>query len=156
VNYFQPTISQNGNVLTCSPSFASYQWYLNGNPINGATTQLHTISANGSYSVCVIAQGGCTVCSNNFYPVKTTTGDITDDTRPVSLFPNPAQSVINVNADSKLIGSVYSIYDNTGKVVLTGKIITENTCIELGNLSRGIYMFRVGENIKQTFKVIKE
>jgi hypothetical protein len=26
----------------------------------------------------------------------------------------------------------------------------------LGNLSAGIYLFSVGENVKQTFKVIKE
>jgi hypothetical protein len=41
-------------------------------------------------------------------------------------------------------------------VVLSGKIISENTTIELGNLSGGIYLFSVGENLKQTFKVIKE
>ncbi len=28
--------------------------------------------------------------------------------------------------------------------------------IELGNLSGGIYLFSVGDNLKQTFKVIKE
>jgi hypothetical protein len=39
---------------------------------------------------------------------------------------------------------------------LSGKIISENTTIELGNLSGGIYLFSVGENLKQTFKVIKE
>ena len=73
-----------------------------------------------------------------------------------SVFPNPAQSVINVKADSKLLGQVYSIYDNTGRVVLTGKLNSENTTIELGNLQGGVYMFRIGENMKQTFKVIKE
>ncbi|MBM3418517.1 MAG: T9SS type A sorting domain-containing protein [Bacteroidetes bacterium] len=73
-----------------------------------------------------------------------------------SVFPNPAQGLINIKADSKLIGDVYSIYDNTGRVVLTGKINSENTTIELGNLSGGIYMFGVGEDMKQTFKVIKE
>jgi len=73
-----------------------------------------------------------------------------------SVFPNPAQSVVNVKADSKLFGMTYSIYDNTGKVVLSGKINSENTVIELGNLSGGIYLFSVGENMKQTFKVIKE
>ena len=46
--------------------------------------------------------------------------------------------------------------DNKGKLVLSGKIIAENTVIELGNLSGGIYLFSVGENLKQTFKVIKE
>jgi len=73
-----------------------------------------------------------------------------------SVFPNPTQNVINVKADGKLIGSVYSIYDNTGRVVLAGKLNAESTTIELGNLSGGIYIFSVGENMKQSFKVIKE
>jgi hypothetical protein len=73
-----------------------------------------------------------------------------------SVYPNPTQHVINVKADAKLIGSIYTIYDNTGKIVLSGKINSENTVIDLGNLSGGIYSCRVGENLKQTFKVIKE
>ena len=73
-----------------------------------------------------------------------------------SFFPNPAQSVINVRADIKLIGSSYEIYNNTGKTILKGIIISEETIIELGNLSGGVYLFRVGENLKQSFKVIKE
>jgi hypothetical protein len=73
----------------------------------------------------------------------------------ISIFPNPTQSVISVMADNKLLSEIYSIYDNMGKVVLTGKINSQNTTIELGNLSSGIYMFSVGENM-QTFKIIKE
>ena len=73
-----------------------------------------------------------------------------------SVFPNPAQSVINVRSDIKLIGSTYMVYDNTGKSVLTGKITSEDTIIELGKLSRGVYMFSLGENLKQSFTVIKE
>jgi hypothetical protein len=73
-----------------------------------------------------------------------------------SFFPNPAQSVINVRADIKLIGSSYEVYNNTGKIILKGIIISEETIIELGNLSGGVYLFRVGENLKQSFKVIKE
>jgi len=66
------------------------------------------------------------------------------------------KGIINLNIGIKLFGNVYTIYDNTGRVVLTGIINQENTTIELGNLSDGIYMFSVGENMKQTFKVIKE
>jgi hypothetical protein len=73
-----------------------------------------------------------------------------------SVYPNPANNQINVKTNAKLLGSVYIVYDNTGKLVLTGKINSENTVIELGNLSDGIYLFSVGENLKQTFKVIKE
>jgi len=73
-----------------------------------------------------------------------------------SVFPNPAQSEINVNLDAKLLGSVFTIYDNIGKAVKTGKINSVNTVIELNDLSGGIYTFSVGENKKQAFKVIKE
>ncbi|MCX6146500.1 MAG: SBBP repeat-containing protein [Candidatus Kapabacteria bacterium] len=72
-----------------------------------------------------------------------------------SVFPNPAQSLINVKADIKLLGSSYVVYDNTGKTILKGIITSEDTIIELGNLSGGIYFFSVGENLKQSFKVIK-
>ncbi len=55
-----------------------------------------------------------------------------------------------------MLGSVYTVYDYTGKSVLNGKIFSEHTVIELGNLSSGIYFFTIGNNFKQTFKVIKE
>lgn len=73
-----------------------------------------------------------------------------------SVFPNPAKNVINVRADITLLGSAYMVYDNRGKIILKGKITSENTIIELGGLSEGVYLFRVGEGLKQTFKVIKE
>ena len=74
----------------------------------------------------------------------------------IIIYPNPAQSIVNVKADTKLIGSLYAIYDNTGKIVFSGTINSENTNIELSNLSTGIYLFSVGEDVKQILKVIKE
>jgi hypothetical protein len=47
-----PVITQNGNVLTSSPAL-SYQWYLDGQIIPGATSQSTTVSQSGSYSVVV-------------------------------------------------------------------------------------------------------
>ncbi len=73
-----------------------------------------------------------------------------------SVFPNPAQSVINVNIEANLVGSVFTIYDITGKAVKTGKLNSSNTTIEVNDLSGGIYSFSVGGNRKKTFKVIKE
>ena len=74
----------------------------------------------------------------------------------IIIYPNPAQSIFNVKADTKLIGSLYAIYDNAGKIVFLGTINSENISVDMGNLSTGIYLFSVGENVKQTFKVIKE
>jgi hypothetical protein len=74
----------------------------------------------------------------------------------LEIYPNPAKNVINLKtADTKLLGMAYSIHDSAGKVVLSGKITSENTSIELGNLSAGIYMIGIAENMNQTFKLIR-
>ena len=73
-----------------------------------------------------------------------------------SIFPNPAQNFINVKADINLLGASYEVYDNTGKTILKGRITSEETIIDLGNLAGGFYLFSVGENLKQSLKVIKE
>jgi hypothetical protein len=97
--------------------------------------------------------------SGDYWVVKLTSSQLLIENKEpnsFSVFPNPAQNTINIKADNKLIGKPFSIYDKTGKVVLSGKINSENSVIEIGNLSGGIYLFSVGENLKQTFKIIKE
>jgi hypothetical protein len=48
------------------------------------------------------------------------------------------------------------VYDNSGKTMLKGIITSEDTIIELGKLSGGVYLLSLGENLKQSFTVIKE
>jgi hypothetical protein len=110
---------------------------------------------NGQYTQVIPNAAGCdsTITINvslSFTGVSELSG------QSFSIFPNPATSIIQVKADAELLGMSYSIYDNRGKVVLRGRINAENTSIELGNLSIGIYMLSIGENMKHTFKVIKE
>ena len=65
---------------------------------------------------------------------------INEDTNEYSfsVYPNPAQSEVNVKAGTKLMGSDYTIYDIMGKIVLSGKIIAEITRVEMENLSADI------------------
>jgi hypothetical protein len=71
-------------------------------------------------------------------------------------YPNPTTNQIIINVEKQLLGSVYIIYDNTGKAILTGKILSEQSVIDLVDLSKGIYLLSIGENLDRTFKVIKE
>jgi hypothetical protein len=117
-----------------------------------------TMSNNNQPFRCIVSSGSCSDTSNVAVLTVNNNVGINETSRDnlLSVFPNPAQSIINVKTDSKLLGSVYSIIDNKGRIVQTGKINSGNTTIELGNLSSGIYMFSVGENMKQNFRLIKE
>ena len=169
------TINSNNNaqfLVSSSDPGATYQWQTDlgvgfqnlnsvgqysGTANDTLTVSNVTMSNNNQPFRCIVSSGSCTDTSN--VAVLTVNNNVgineSSQDKLFSVFPNPAQSVINVKSDGKLIGSVYSIYDNTGRVVLSGKLNAESTTIELGNLSGGIYMFSIGENMKQTFKVIK-
>ncbi len=80
----------------------------------------------------------------------------TTNNKLFNIYPNPANSQINVEINKSLIGSIYTITDQIGKTVLSGILTKENSTIELGDLSGGIYLLSIGNNAKQTFKIIKK
>jgi len=62
-----PTVSTTGSTQLCpgesvtlsSSTGDTYQWYLNGNPINGATSQTYSANAAGTYAVDVTNSNPC-------------------------------------------------------------------------------------------------
>ena len=49
------------------------------------------------------------------------------------------------------IGTNYLIYDNTGKVILNGKINELNFTLDLNSFSEGIYFISIGNTYNQKF-----
>jgi hypothetical protein len=160
-------------MVSSSEPNATYQWQTdlgfgfqnvnNGGQYSGANNDTLTIlnvttNNNNQLFRCVITLGSCSVTSAVVFLKVDNNIGINEVSESIlfSVYPNPAQHVINLKADAKLLESAYTIYDNIGKLVLTGKITSENTVIEIGNLSGGIYLLSVGANFNQTFKVIKE
>jgi hypothetical protein len=64
--------------------------------------------------------------------------------------------MIHVTVDAELIGTNFELYDPMDKVVLSGKLSSENSLIELSSLSGGIYLFKMDGDLKQPIMVIKE
>ncbi len=60
-----PTINFVGVDLVSSAAFG-YQWFLNGNPIQGANNQSYFPISNGNYTVTITDQNGCTSTSAPF------------------------------------------------------------------------------------------
>jgi choice-of-anchor A domain-containing protein len=55
-----------GNSVLTSGSASSYQWYLNGTAISGATLQSYTATVAGTYSVIVTNSNGCSATSASY------------------------------------------------------------------------------------------
>jgi gliding motility-associated-like protein len=54
-----PVISLNGSALMAAGNNTAWQWYLNDQPITGATGKEYAASKNGSYKVITTDQNGC-------------------------------------------------------------------------------------------------
>jgi hypothetical protein len=86
----------------------------------------------------------------------TTTWNFTTQANPVSVgeisaqpilevYPQPATDNVQVKIDSRLLNSNYSIVDELGRVVDSGRFISLNTTIAVDELPAGIYFIQVPE-----------
>jgi hypothetical protein len=81
------SITQAANILTALPNAMSYQWYLDGSAINGATNQTVTITTGGSYSVRVADNNGCSDTATHDAILRIVTPGLT-----YQVYPNPVLS----------------------------------------------------------------
>jgi hypothetical protein len=71
-------------------------------------------------------------------------------------FPNFEISNINYHVKRNPLLCAYSIIDFLGKTFLTGKVLEENSLIDISRLAVGMNLLRVGEDAKHTIKLIKQ
>jgi len=151
---------------------ATYQWQTNlgvgfqnlsnAGQYSGASTNTLTVtntslSNNNQTFRCLINSGSCTDTSSIAILTVNNNVGVSEllNNDSFTIYPNPATNQATIIADNILIGSVYKVYNYIGKSVIEGKINSENTVVNLENLSQGIYVISIDDNIKQTFKIIK-
>ncbi|MEY5132939.1 MAG: hypothetical protein RLZZ198_943 [Bacteroidota bacterium] len=72
----------------------------------------------------------------------------------IDLSPNPTSSEITITSD-KFTNEPYTLFDQMGRTVGSGKLSGTNTTISLSNLSKGIYILKV-EGAYESAIVVKE
>ncbi len=72
------------------------------------------------------------------------------------IFPNPTEDFLNIRT-STFENVTYSIYDALGKLILQGKLTTEQTPINTSQLASGYYSVLLSDEEKKlkTFKLAK-
>jgi Secretion system C-terminal sorting domain len=153
------TISQSGHVLTATSTGAtSYQWYLNGTVISGATSSTYTASTTGAYTCMATTAGGCSGTSSayNFSTAGINELSLSD---AIQVYPTLTENSVNVKVNASLGAISYTIYSLDGKVHGAGSIAAGTTAatIDLSTASAGLYIIRMeDQHSAVSFKVVKQ
>ncbi|MFZ6051457.1 FG-GAP-like repeat-containing protein [Halocola ammonii] len=138
---FDVSFTDDGALLTASEG-DHYQWFLDGEPIEGETEQEYTALVNGDYSVQVDIDFPCSGISSSTFVVNS----IEEwEENEITLFPNPMTTSAMVDL-GKLNGEIHlEVFDVMGKLQRSEFITIEsgNLTLERGTLSKGTYILRL-------------
>ncbi len=135
------SISVKGDTLSAFNA-ETYQWYLNGHLIPGATSSVYIATQSGSYTVQVSDTNGCYATS---LPSVITVNGIHNLTESfVSVYPNPSPSGnFTLLTDDEWLNSSAQIFDENGRKVYTNIITSPHQQIDLGFLPCGVYTIQL-------------
>jgi len=143
-----PEIIQFDNILQTG-IYAAYQWYVNGEIIDGATEQEYELSSSGLYQVQVSDASGCSVFSAELDVIFTNTK--TYSNQNLIAFPNPANEVLHIELPDLHGKCELKMIDISGKKMFENSYFSNSFSINTSNLSIGIYLLSI-----QTDKGIKQ
>jgi Secretion system C-terminal sorting domain len=145
-----PTITPFANNLVSSSSNGN-QWYLDGELIDGANSQLFTPEANGNYTV-VVSQGACSSSSESYLYDAIITS-INKDFSVFAIYPNPASEYVHLTGI--LPQTEISISTITGKLVDRVVSLDNKQTMNISNLLPGVYLLSISnDQIRQTTKLV--
>lgn len=144
VNVFElpevPQITQDGGVLVASGTGA-YQWYYDGVLIDGAIDQMLLTIGNGTYTVMITNENGCSSTSEPF--IYLSTGIVENAASTLSLFPNPAHANVNL-VGATALGDI-QLLDASGRVLRNERTALARHTLSLDGLAPGTYLVRTLE-----------
>jgi hypothetical protein len=141
-----PKISQVADTLV-STAATTYQWYLNGGLLNGATNQRYKIRNSATYTVKVTDTNGCqSDLSAAFAVVITAISNTVMNNKDWKVFPNPVSNgMLYIQRNGIPSGSVQASITGTDGKLAAQKKITGNTQWDVRHLAPGIYYLQIME-----------
>jgi Zn-dependent metalloprotease len=156
----KPTITETNKVLNAPPGAGyTYEWYLNGTLIVGATGQNYVPTQDGSYTVRIKGAGDCTNISDPYQYIANGISVSSLDAA-VKIYPNPANEMLYIeaplNGNNLVTVSVYSVI---GKLVYQENYTTTGQAhsVNLSSIqAEGVYFIKLqsgSETITRKFNL---
>ncbi len=70
--------------------------------------------------------------------------------------PVPAHEFVTIQSLPDLLPADYIMLNLSGQIVMTGKLNSENSTLNISGLNSGIYFMRIGEERRHSYKIVKE
>jgi hypothetical protein len=134
-----PYIALTADGLWC-PLEGSYQWFLDGEPIAGAIDDEYLPLENGVYTVELTNAQGCASMSFPFNWLST--GAATSDGMGPMLTFSAEEAVLRVKGNPAPTSLL--VFDASGRLVYSNSVTTSDRVVDLGTLSHGPYIARLG------------
>lgn len=132
------SISFDGSFLMASQNI-NYQWYLNGELVQGAIEQSLVPNDGGQYTVSVVDEFGCVAMSESFF--VSLVGLSIPAVNEVFVFPNPTDGTLNFQF--KGIELSIFLHDLAGNLIMQS-VIAPNESLDLIVLASGVYFLSFG------------
>ena len=143
-----PTVTVMDQLLS-STAASFYQWYFDGNPIDGANAQSFEVTESGMYSVEVFNEFGCNAFSEVVEIIITSIHNA-EFVQSFRLFPNPSKDFAKLSFSmEKQMEGIIEIRNANGKLVRSIAFDTNELEMELDirEWITGLYVVSiVGEN----------
>jgi choice-of-anchor B domain-containing protein len=150
-----PLINIQDNLLIAEPAGLTYQWFLDGEPIPGATDGQYEVSESGAYSVETIDMNGCTGLSPSVTIVIDNTTNWESEVS-IRTGPNPASDVLHIQRQGTDAATPFAFFDSVGRLLNRGEIANTNSSFDLRELPAGIYWlqftFPEGQIVRKVVK----
>ena len=154
-NSIPVVITQSGDTLYAGTG-STFEWYLFGAPIGGATASFYVPAVEGEYSVVVTDSNGCEGTDSIHFEFGVGVEEIQNS--KILVFPNPFTDQITIDPGNIAGKWSMTILDGLGRDVITTGLHSGKITILAYGISDGIYLIRIDcEGGKIEFiKMVKE
>lgn len=151
-------IAVDGNILRAPEGNFTYQWFRNGDIIQGETSRTFTAQLMGEFAVELTSAAGCKKRLNSVtLTISWLPGRPVIDAKPLKIYPNPASDWVRLEFPDGILATdpAISIYSSDGKnltEMVTITLLNDTEAeLQINRLAKGTYLISATNSEQKSY-----